>query len=55
MKGTLFSEVDLEDGEWNDYDEKVRNIAFHRGVFTEETQTALPVGVSDFGSRWTKA
>ncbi|KAJ7092635.1 hypothetical protein C8R44DRAFT_816182 [Mycena epipterygia] len=39
MKGTVFSEVDLEDGEWNDYDEKA----------------ALPVGVSDFGSRWTKA
>ncbi|KAJ7706273.1 hypothetical protein B0H17DRAFT_919608 [Mycena rosella] len=39
MKGSVFPEVDLEDGEWNDYDEKA----------------ALPVGISDFGSKWTKA
>ncbi|KAJ7038291.1 hypothetical protein C8F04DRAFT_1090150 [Mycena alexandri] len=39
MKGTVFSEVDLEDGEWTDYDEKA----------------ALPVGVSEFESRWAKA
>ncbi|KAJ7293491.1 hypothetical protein C8J57DRAFT_1269168 [Mycena rebaudengoi] len=38
-KGTVFPDVDLEEGEWNDYDEKA----------------ALPVGVSDFESRWTKA
>ncbi|KAJ7103607.1 hypothetical protein B0H15DRAFT_812914 [Mycena belliarum] len=38
LKGTPF-EVELEDKEWNDYDEKA----------------ALPVGVSDFGSQWTKA
>ncbi|KAJ6621647.1 hypothetical protein B0H10DRAFT_2163008 [Mycena sp. CBHHK59/15] len=38
-KGTVFSEVGLEDGEWNDYDEKA----------------ALPVGISEFESRWTKA
>ncbi|KAF8213136.1 hypothetical protein K438DRAFT_1565337 [Mycena galopus ATCC 62051] len=39
MKGSLFSEVDLDSGEWTDYDEKA----------------ALPVGVSEFGSQWTKA
>ncbi|PPQ92679.1 hypothetical protein CVT25_013986, partial [Psilocybe cyanescens] len=37
--GTKFSEVDLVDGEWNDYDEKA----------------ALPVGISEFGSRWDRA
>ncbi|KAF7347909.1 hypothetical protein MVEN_01548800 [Mycena venus] len=39
MKGTVFSDVDLEDGEWTDYDEKA----------------ALPVGVSAVGSQWTRA
>ncbi|KAJ7071116.1 hypothetical protein C8F01DRAFT_1206709 [Mycena amicta] len=39
MKGTLFSEVDLDEGEWSDYDEKA----------------ALPVGVSAFESQWTRA
>ncbi|KAK7064301.1 hypothetical protein R3P38DRAFT_2823626 [Favolaschia claudopus] len=39
MKGSIFSDVDLESGEWNDYDEKA----------------ALPVGVSEFGNQWTRA
>ncbi|KAJ7492707.1 hypothetical protein FB451DRAFT_1336557 [Mycena latifolia] len=39
MKGTVFSEVDLEDGEWTDYDEKA----------------ALSVGVLEFKSQWTRA
>ncbi|KAJ7630850.1 hypothetical protein FB45DRAFT_916719 [Roridomyces roridus] len=37
--GTVFPEVDLTEGEWNDYDEKA----------------ALPVSVSDIESRWGKA
>ncbi|KAH9487027.1 UPF0587 protein [Psilocybe cubensis] len=37
--GTKFPEVDLVEGEWNDYDEKA----------------ALPVGISEFGSRWDRA
>ncbi|EDR14946.1 uncharacterized protein LACBIDRAFT_300570 [Laccaria bicolor S238N-H82] len=39
MKGSVFSEVDLTEGEWNDYDEKA----------------ALPVGISDIGSTWSRA
>ncbi|KAK0478243.1 hypothetical protein IW261DRAFT_1608495 [Armillaria novae-zelandiae] len=39
MTGQSFPEVDLNEGEWNDYDEKA----------------ALPVGVSDIGSKWTRA
>ncbi|KAJ6519732.1 hypothetical protein C8R45DRAFT_952518 [Mycena sanguinolenta] len=39
MKGTVFPDVDLESGEWTDYDEKA----------------ALPVGVSEFGCQWTRA
>ncbi|KAF9568484.1 DUF866-domain-containing protein [Agrocybe pediades] len=39
MTGTEFPEVDLVDGEWNDYDEKA----------------ALPVGISDVQSRWDRA
>ncbi|KAF7339541.1 hypothetical protein MSAN_02168600 [Mycena sanguinolenta] len=39
MKGTVFPDVDLEGGDWTDYDEKA----------------ALPVGVSEFGCRWTRA
>ncbi|KAF8168201.1 hypothetical protein B0H34DRAFT_50816 [Crassisporium funariophilum] len=38
-KGTVFSEAELVDGEWNDYDEKA----------------AQPVGISDFDSRWDRA
>ncbi|KAJ3781717.1 hypothetical protein GGU11DRAFT_323160 [Lentinula aff. detonsa] len=38
-KGTSFSEVDLSEEEWTDYDEKA----------------ALPVGVSEFGSAWSRA
>ncbi|VDB99708.1 unnamed protein product [Peniophora sp. CBMAI 1063] len=37
--GTPFTEVDLSDGEWVDYDEKA----------------ALPVGVSQVESKWTRA
>ncbi|KZT05857.1 DUF866-domain-containing protein [Laetiporus sulphureus 93-53] len=37
--GTVFDEVDLEEEEWVDYDEKA----------------ALPVGVSNFMSQWTRA
>ncbi|KAF9015068.1 hypothetical protein BDQ17DRAFT_13321 [Cyathus striatus] len=37
--GTVFPEVDLSDGEWNDYDEKA----------------ALPVGISDIQSEWSRA
>ncbi|KAF7320107.1 hypothetical protein MKEN_00795100 [Mycena kentingensis (nom. inval.)] len=39
MNGTGFPEVDLEEGEWTDYDEKA----------------ALPVGISSFESKWTRA
>jgi len=37
--GALFSEVDLTDGEWTDYDEKAK----------------LPVEISAFESQWTRA
>jgi len=39
INGALFPEVDLTEKEWNDYDEKA----------------ALPTGISDFGSRWSRA
>ncbi|KAF9044624.1 DUF866-domain-containing protein [Hymenopellis radicata] len=39
MKGTVFPEVDMSEGEWSDYDEKA----------------ALPVGVSEIESQWTRA
>ncbi|KAG6818013.1 hypothetical protein H0H87_009168 [Tephrocybe sp. NHM501043] len=39
LKGTVFTDVDLTEGEWNDYDEKA----------------ALPVGVTDFQSSWSRA
>ncbi|KAJ7932487.1 hypothetical protein B0H13DRAFT_1955668, partial [Mycena leptocephala] len=39
MKGTVFPEVDLGEPEWTDYDEKA----------------ALPVGISEFKSQWTRA
>ncbi|KDR84890.1 hypothetical protein GALMADRAFT_233334 [Galerina marginata CBS 339.88] len=38
-KGSSFTDVDLTEREWNDYDEKA----------------ALPVGISDFASRWARA
>ncbi|KAI0080308.1 DUF866-domain-containing protein [Panus rudis PR-1116 ss-1] len=37
--GTVFPEVDLEEGEWVDYDEKA----------------AVPVGISNIESQWTRA
>ncbi|CAL1695250.1 unnamed protein product [Somion occarium] len=37
--GTVFPEVDLEEGEWFDYDEKA----------------AVPVGISNIESQWTRA
>jgi len=37
--GAVFSEVDLTEGEWNDYDEKA----------------ALPVNISEFRSEWSRA
>ncbi|KAK7468804.1 hypothetical protein VKT23_003305 [Stygiomarasmius scandens] len=37
--GTPFTDVDLSESEWTDYDEKA----------------ALPVGVSEFGSKWSRA
>ncbi|KAI0348371.1 DUF866-domain-containing protein [Trametopsis cervina] len=37
--GTVFPEVDLDEGEWVDYDEKA----------------ALPVGVSSIESKWSRA
>ncbi|KAH6917474.1 hypothetical protein BKA70DRAFT_1367901 [Coprinopsis sp. MPI-PUGE-AT-0042] len=37
--GTVFDEVDLTEGEWNDYDEKSK----------------LPVGVSNIESEWSRA
>ncbi|KAL7285112.1 hypothetical protein ACG7TL_000204 [Trametes sanguinea] len=37
--GTVFPEVDLEEGEWVDYDEKA----------------SVPVGVSNFESQWARA
>jgi len=37
--GTAFTEVNLEEGDWVDYDEKA----------------AVPVGVSNFDSRWQRA
>ncbi|KAF9076188.1 hypothetical protein BDP27DRAFT_1314033 [Rhodocollybia butyracea] len=38
-KGSIFSEVDLSEKEWTDYDEKA----------------LLPVGISEFGSEWSRA
>ncbi|TRM60252.1 hypothetical protein BD626DRAFT_505919 [Schizophyllum amplum] len=37
--GTVFSDVDLSDGDWTDYDEK----------------SAQPVGISELDSKWTRA
>ncbi|KAJ7596944.1 hypothetical protein C8J56DRAFT_918735 [Mycena floridula] len=37
--GTVFTDVELGEGDWTDYDEKA----------------ALPVGISDFGSTWNRA
>jgi len=37
--GTVFTEVDMDGGEWVDYDEKA----------------ALPVGVSELEGQWTRA
>ena len=53
--GTVFPEVDLEDGDWVDYDEKVRHTRFpHRALLNAE-QAALPVGVSNIESQWNRA
>lgn len=56
--GTAFSEVDLEEGEWVDYDEKViaPNIpACVLAHVISSTQSSLPVGVSTFESQWARA
>ncbi|KAL1737054.1 hypothetical protein EV714DRAFT_265868 [Schizophyllum commune] len=37
--GTVFSDVDLSEGEWTDYDEKA----------------SQPVGISELGSKWSRA
>lgn len=39
LKGTVFTDIDLGEGEWSDYDEK----------------TALPVGISALESQWSRA
>ena len=55
--GTVFNEVDLDEGEWVDYDEKVTADMLHLISITDNriSQAALPVGVSDIESRWTRA
>lgn len=54
--GTKF-EVVLENGEWVDYDEKVCYITKCIGAATHPNvcQAAMPVGVSDIESQWSRA
>ena len=57
MTGAKFPEVDLENGEWVDYDEKVKFIPVHWYITMILTvhQAALPVGVSGLESQWSRA
>lgn len=60
--GTVFDEVDLSEGEWVDYDEKVncsrlisaktKCLLFFFGLVS---QAAQPVGVSQIESEWARA
>lgn len=57
--GTPFLEVDLSEGEWVDYDEKVC-CTFHCisklwDLIWRQFQAALPVGVSAIESKWGRA
>ncbi|KAH8102544.1 DUF866-domain-containing protein, partial [Cristinia sonorae] len=54
--GTVFSEIEIEDGEWVDYDEKVRqylSTTWLRSHYSQ--QAAQPVGVSNIESKWSRA
>ena len=56
--GTVFPDVDLEEGEWVDYDEKVTTFLsmMYAIVFNaHDVQAALPVGVSNIESKWARA
>jgi Eukaryotic protein of unknown function (DUF866) len=55
--GTQFPEVDLDEGEWVDYDEKVAVpfTAPFRNPLTLFVQAALPVGISEIKSHWARA
>ena len=56
--GTPFTEVDLDEGEWVDYDEKVRVLLIiYSEVWSNITypQAGLPVGISAIESRWRRA
>jgi hypothetical protein len=56
--GTQFPEVDLIEGEWVDYDEKVGRIAFvlyFQNSMLFLAQAALPVGISEMESKWARA
>lgn len=56
--GTSFTEVDLDEGEWVDYDEKVGYVPFLPDYNVEletSTKAALPVGVSAIESKWSRA
>jgi hypothetical protein len=56
MKGTVFPDVDLGEPEWTDYDEKVSaQYIFQLPGFHILLQAALPVGISEFKSQWTRA
>lgn len=50
--------MDLGEGEWFDYDEKVGRIhIIFKLIFTfvYSLQAALPVGISNIDSKWTRA
>ena len=55
--GTKFPEIDLVDKEWNDYDEKVRRWTLDDTLWflTLFQQAGLPVGISEFESRFDRA
>ncbi|KAG9222716.1 hypothetical protein CCMSSC00406_0004630 [Pleurotus cornucopiae] len=57
LTGAKFPEVDLENGEWVDYDEKVNFFPVYWYITKILTvhQAALPVGVSGLESQWSRA
>lgn len=54
--GTRFTEVELEEGEWVDYDEKVSSCYnLTASISADVFQAALPAGVSNIESQWSRA
>lgn len=52
--GTIFSEIDLQGGEWADYDEKV-NLQLYRSINSNGLQASLPVAILNIESKWDRA